>query len=150
MWRSGMSEPTYSHSGKCHCGAISIELTFKHPADEMQVRSCQCGFCARQGSRTVSAADGRAIFTIAADRLTTYRFGTETCSALICRSCGVYAGVIMEDGDQILSIANARGLGIEAFKDRDGTPLTHDGESTPDRIARRKSRWTPTEIHYTQ
>ena len=143
-----MSAPSYSHSGKCHCGAIRVDLTFRLPPEEMQVRSCQCEFCSRQGSRTVSAADGSAVITIAADQLTTYKFGTETCSALICKRCGVYAGVIMEDGDRILSIANARGLGIEAFKDRDGVKLSHDGESTPNRIERRKSRWTPTEIRY--
>ena len=144
-----MSEPTHTHFGRCHCGAISMELAFRLPANEMQVRSCQCEFCSRQGSRTISAADGRAIIRIAADQLTTYSFGTETCSVLICKRCGVYAGVIMDDGDQLLSIANARGLGIDAFKDRDGTPLTHAGESTPGRIERRRSRWTPTEIRYT-
>lgn len=144
-----MNEPTYTHSGRCHCGAIAMELTFAQPPEDMQVRSCQCEFCSRQGSRTISAADGRAVITIAADQLMTYRFGTETCAFLICRRCGVYAGVVMQDGDGLLSIANARGLGIEAFRDRDGTPLTHDGESTQGRLERRKSRWTPTEIRYT-
>ncbi len=144
-----MSEPTHKHTGRCHCGSISMELAFTQSADEMQVRSCQCEFCSRQGSRTVSAADGRAVITVAADQLTTYSFGTETCSVLICKRCGVYAGVVMTDGDQLVSIANARGLGIKAFKDRDGAQLTHDGESTTDRIKRRKSRWTPTEIRYT-
>ena len=126
-----------------------MELAFQRPADEMQVRSCQCDFCSRQGSRTISAADGRAVISIAADQLTTYSFGTETCSVLICMRCGVYAGVIMDGGAQLLSIANTRGLGITAFKDRDSARLTHDGESTSDRIDRRRSRWTPTEIKYT-
>jgi len=144
-----MTEPTHTHSGTCHCGAISMELAFTQPADEMQVRSCQCDFCSRQGSRTVSAADGRAVITIAADQLTSYKFGSETCSFLVCKNCGVYAGVVMADGDGYVSIANARGLAIPAFKDRDGIALTHDGEATGDRITRRMSRWTPTEIRYT-
>lgn len=144
-----MTEPTHKHSGRCHCGAISMELAFAQPAEEMQVRSCQCGFCSRQGSRTISAADGRAVISVTADQLTTYKFGTETCTVLICKRCGVYAGVVMQDGDRFLSIANARGLGIDAFKDREGTPLTHDGEATDDRLERRRSRWTPTEIRYT-
>lgn len=144
-----MREPAYRHSGRCHCGAITMELTFAQPPEDMQPRSCQCEFCARQGSLTVSAADGRAVITVAAGQLSTYAFGTGTCSFLVCRRCGTYAGAVMADGDRLLSIANARGLGIAAFKDRTGTPLTHDGEATGDRIARRRSRWTPTEIHYT-
>ena len=143
-----MREPTHKHTGRCHCGAIAMELAFRLPAEEMQVRSCHCGFCSRQGSRTVSAADGRATITLSADQLTTYRFGSETCAALICKRCGVYAGVIMEDGERVLSIANARGLGVEAFKDREGVALSHDGEATADRLERRRSRWTPTEIRY--
>jgi len=143
-----MSEPTHRFSGRCHCGAISMELAFTRPAEEMQVRSCQCDFCTRQGSLTVSEAAGRAVITVAADQLTTYSFGTQTAKFLICARCGVYAGVIMADGDRLLSIANARGLGIEAFKNRVGTQLTHDGETTPDRVQRRKQRWTPTEIRY--
>jgi len=144
-----MTQPTYTHTGQCHCGAIAMELTFTQPPEAMEPRSCQCGFCTRQGSLTVSAADGHAVITIAADQLTTYEFGTGTCSFLICRRCGTYAGVVMADGDRMLSIANARGLGLEAFRDRTGTKLTHDGETTEGRLDRRRSRWTPTEIRYT-
>lgn len=144
-----MSDPRHRFSGRCHCGAISMELAFTSPAEEMQVRSCQCDFCARQGSLTVSAADGKAIISIAADQLTTYSFGSKTASFLICSRCGVYTGVVMKDGDKLLSIANARGLAIEEFRHRTGEHMTHDGETTPDRIERRRQRWTPTEIRYT-
>ena len=143
-----MSEPTHKFSGQCHCGAISMELAFTQPAEEMQVRSCQCDFCTRQGSLTVSEAAGRAVITVAADQLTTYSFGTKTAQFLICARCGVYAGVLMTDGDKLLSIANARGLGIKEFMHRTGTQLTHDDESTTARLERRKQRWTPTEIRY--
>jgi hypothetical protein len=143
-----MGEPTHRHTGSCHCGAITMELAFTQPASEMQVRSCQCGFCIRQGSKTVSAADGKAVITIEADQLSTYKFGTETCSFLICKRCGAYTGVIMADGDGWLSIANTRGLDIAAFRDHEGVKLTHDGEATEDRLERRRSRWTPTEIRY--
>lgn len=54
----------------------------------------------------------------------------------------------MADGDKLVSIANARGLGIEAFTQRVGMHTTHDNEATPARIQRRMQRWTPTEIHY--
>ncbi len=143
-----MNEPTHTFSGHCHCGAISMELAFTQDAEEMQVRSCQCDFCIRQGSLTVSEAAGRAVITVEADQLTTHSFGSQTAQFLICSRCGVYAGAIMADGDELLSIANARGLGIEAFSHRLGTQMTHDDETTPDRIDRRRQRWTPTEINF--
>ena len=34
-------------TGTCHCGAIRGTLHATKPAAELQVRSCQCGFCAR-------------------------------------------------------------------------------------------------------
>ncbi|MCB1744316.1 MAG: aldehyde-activating protein, partial [Gammaproteobacteria bacterium] len=95
-----MSEPTHHHSGQCHCGAISMDLWFTQAAEEMQVRSCQCEFCTRHGSLTVSAADGRALITIEPDQLASYRFGSNTAAFLMCRRCGCYVGVLMADGDQ--------------------------------------------------
>jgi hypothetical protein len=111
-----MSEPNHMFSGRCHCAAISMELAFTCTAQEMQVRSCQCDFCRRQGSLIVSQASGRAVITVTADQLTSYSFGSQTASFLICRRCGVYAGAVMADGDKLVSIANARGLGIEASR----------------------------------
>ena len=36
-----MNEPTHTHSGRCHCGAISMELAFRLPANEMQVSTAE-------------------------------------------------------------------------------------------------------------
>lgn len=136
------------HTGSCHCGAIRTELHFTRPAEEMQVRSCQCGFCTRQGALTVSDPAGRALLEIDAGALTPYQFGTATAKSLLCSRCGVYAGAILIDGDKIWSIANARGLAIDAFKGRTGIQMSYDDETADDRIARRKQRWTPTEIRF--
>jgi len=134
------------HQGSCHCGAVRTELTFTRPADAIEVRSCQCGFCTRHGSLTVSDPDGRAVFEIDAAHFTRYRFGTGTATSLICACCGVYAGAILVDGGGVWSIANTRGLGIDAFKGRVGSQVTYESETAEQRIARRKLKWTPTEI----
>ena len=41
-----------------------------------------------------------------------------------------------------------RGLGIPEFKGRVAAPVVYDGEAPAARIARRKAKWTPTEIKY--
>jgi hypothetical protein len=141
-----MIAQAYSLAGTCHCGAIRGTLHATKPAAELQVRACQCGFCTRHGAMTVSDAAGKATFEIDRSALTKYQFGTRTGTSLICGRCGIYAGVILEDGGKTWSVLNARGLGIPEFKERTAEPVVYDGETPQARIARRKSKWTPTEI----
>ena len=72
-------------TGTCHCGAIRGMLHATKPAAELQVRSCQCGFCTRHGAMTVSDPAGSATFEIDRAALATYQFGTRTGTSLICR-----------------------------------------------------------------
>jgi hypothetical protein len=140
-----LSEPT-TLKGACHCGAIRGVLLATKPAHELQVRACQCGFCTRHGAMTVSDPAGRVVFEIDPAALTKYQFETRTGTSLICSRCGMYAGVIVEDGGKAWSALNVRGLGIPEFKDRTAEPVVYDGETPAARIARRKTKWTPTEI----
>ena len=135
-----------TYSGACHCGAIRGTLAATKPAAELQVRACQCGFCTRHGAMTVSDPAGRALFEIDRTALVKYQFETRTGTSLICGRCGMYAGVILEDGGKTWSVLNVRGLGIPEFKDRMAELVVYDGEAPEARIARRKAKWTPTEI----
>ena len=141
-----MSTADYAFSGSCHCGAIAMKLVFTRPAEEMQVRSCQCSFCTRQGSLTVSDPAGRAVVEIDASQLTLYKFGTMTSTSVICSRCGVYAGMMLSEGDKVWSVANARGLAIEEFKHRVGLQMVYEDETADERNQRRRQKWTPTEI----
>ncbi len=58
----------------------------------------------------------------------------------------MYAGAILEDDGKVWSIINVRGLAVPEFKDRVGDPVHYEGETGTQRIARRKQKWTPTEI----
>jgi hypothetical protein len=140
-----VTEPT-PLTGSCHCGAIRATLYATKPASELEVRACQCSFCTRHGARTVSDPAGRCRFEIEGVALSWYRFETRTGTSLICNRCGTYAGVMLEDGDNVWSVLNVRGLGIHEFADRAAEPRTYDGETRGQRIARRKAMWTPTEI----
>ena len=142
-----MSTPT-SFEGSCHCGSIHVALAFTKPAADIQTRSCQCGFCTRHGAVTISDPDGRAVISISASDCATYQFGTRTATSLICRRCGTYCGAFLEDGGEVWSIANARGLAIAAFHERQGEPMVYEQETAAERTARRKRRWTPTEIRF--
>jgi hypothetical protein len=137
-----------SHRGECHCGAIVARLEFTRPADEMQVRSCQCAFCTRHATLTVSDPAGRAVIEITAGAVSPYRFGTSTATSLVCGRCGVYAGAVLMDGASAWSIANVRGLAMPAFRDRTGLQMSYEDETADERVARRKQKWTPTEIRF--
>lgn len=136
----------HAFKGACHCGAITVALEFTRGAEETQTRACQCGFCKRQGALTVSDPQGRAVFDIEAEHVGAYRFGTQTATSLICSRCGVYAGVMLQEGDKSWSVANVRGLAIPEFDGRIGVAMHYEHETAEERIARRKQRWTPTEI----
>jgi hypothetical protein len=143
-----MSAAQHTFAGRCHCGAIAVQLVLTRPAEEMQVRACQCDFCTRQGSLTVSDPAGRAVIEIEAGQLAAYKFGTRTATSLVCGRCGVYAGAILVEGEQMWSVANARGLAIGAFKDRVGMQMFYEEETADERVTRRKQKWTPTEIRF--
>jgi len=139
---------TFTLTGTCHCGAIRGTLHATKPAAELQVRACQCGFCTRHGAMTVSDPAGRATFEIERAALATYQFGTRTGTSLICRKCGMYVGVTLEEDGKVWSVLNVRGLAIAEFAGRSPEPVVYDGEKPEERIARRKAKWTPTEIEY--
>jgi hypothetical protein len=138
----------HTFQGTCHCGAIRGTLHATKPAAELQLRACQCSFCTRHGAMTVSDPAGRATFDIEPAALAAYQFGTRTGTSLICARCGMYAGVMIEDGGEVWSVLNARGLAIPEFKDRTPEPVVYDGETPEARVARRKLKWTPTHIKY--
>jgi hypothetical protein len=139
---------THEYQGSCHCGAIRATLVATRPAQDLQVRACQCSFCARHGAMTVSDPAGHAVIEIERAHLLRYQFATRTGVSLICARCGMYAGVMLQDGSKTWSVLNARGLAIAAFKDRAAEPVVYDGESAQARIARRKAKWTPTELRW--
>ena len=136
----------YTFEGQCHCGAIRAQLAFTKPAEQIQVRACQCGFCTRQGTMTISDPAGRSTLLIREGQLHAYQFGTRTATSLICQSCGVYAGAMVQEGGNTWSIVNVRGLAIPEFLGRMSEPVTYDAETADQRIARRKAKWTPTEV----
>ena len=137
---------THTYTGTCHCGAIRGTLFSEKSAADLPLRACQCRFCTRQGAITISDPAGRATFEIERPALNPYQFETRSGTSLLCARCGTYAGVIIEDEGRAWSALNVRGLAMPEFAGRTGEPVVYDGENQAQRIARRKARWTPTEL----
>lgn len=132
-----------SFLGACHCGALRAAFDTALPADQIQVRACQCSFCRRHGARTVSDPEGRLHLTFAPQAAERYRFGSGVTDFLICRECGVYLAAVMEVEGELFGVLNVAGAGIEAFADRAPDPVVYDDEAPAERAQRRLGRWMP-------
>ena len=133
--------------GQCHCGRVEVHVALSRPVEEIDLRACQCSFCRRHGARTFADPNGRAIIEADhPDTLRRYRFALKTADFLVCAGCGAYIGVLLEsDGGQLVTI-NARGLDMEAFRDREAKPVSYDAEGFEDRLRRRLTAWMPAEV----
>ena len=133
-------------AGQCHCGAVKVLLEPSRPPEDLPLRACQCSFCRRHGAATTSDPESRLFIEAAPGALTRYRFGRRQVEALICAECGVYMASYLPLDGRGLATLNAWGAGIAAFADRTPEPITYDHETDEERLARRKARWTPTEL----
>lgn len=135
-----------TYEGSCHCGAIAFAYSSELPPERWSVRSCQCSFCRAHGARCTSDPDGRVRFRISKpDELIRYRFALRTADFLICRSCGVYVGAVLESEGEAFAIVNLNALDAPATTLPEPRETSYDAESTSDRVRRRSHGWTPVE-----
>ena len=136
------AEPTRVIAGGCHCGNLRIELRWPAGAEKMPARACGCGFCTRHGGLWTSHPGARLVLRIADPAAATrYRFGTGTADFHVCRTCGVVPAVTCTLEGRAYAVVNVNCLeGIDpATLDR--APTDFEGETTTDRLARRRARW---------
>jgi hypothetical protein len=137
-------------TGRCHCGNLTFGFETTIPIAQLQLRADQCSFCRKHGARTTSDPDGRARISAREPReVVRYRFGQGTADFLVCGRCGIYLGALLTTGD---GSAYAT-LNVNCFERTDEliqptAPVSYEGESAPERIARRRARWTPTRIDF--
>jgi len=114
----------------------------------MRLRACGCSFCRAHNTRTTSDPQGSVeIWAEDWSLVEPYRFGSRTAEFLICRRCGVYIGALGETAAGIRAVINTNCLGDRAAFTGQLHPVSHDGEGTEDRLARRAANWTPATIH---
>ena len=130
--------------GRCHCGNIGFELETDRTWENIGPRECDCSFCRAHASRCVSDPEGRAaVYAADPARLVRYRFGLHTADFLVCGGCGVYIGAYAEEDGGGLATLNLRAT---PHHEQAGVAVTYGPEGAPDRRARRRARWTPTEL----
>ena len=130
--------------GSCHCGNIRITFDWPDAGQTVPVRACGCDLCTKHGGRWTSHPEGRFTLQIADEsRVTRYRFGTKTADFHVCATCGVVpiATCRLEEG--LYAVVN-----VNCFDDIDRSQFAasaadFEGETTGDRLARRKRNWTP-------
>ena len=136
-----------TYHGSCHCGGISVVFETGIAPEQAEIRECQCSFCRIHGARAASDPLGKITFTEATPgALNRYRFGLRTADFLVCNGCGAYVGCILAADGGAWGIVNINTLADQARFTRPPVAADYDSETTPDRIARRKARWTPAEI----
>jgi len=130
--------------GSCHCGNIRFMLDWPGSGPMIPVRACGCGYCIKHGGVWTSHPGGRFHLLIADEfRVTRYRFGTNTADFHVCSTCGVVPIVtcVIDGGRYAVFNTNT-------FDDVDRSQLAEaaanfEGETTEDRLARRRRNWTP-------
>jgi hypothetical protein len=131
-------------NGSCHCGAIRVAFMPSVAPAELPLRACQCGFCRRHGTRTTSDAKGSLHIIAAPGDIGRYRFGRRAVEAVLCRECGCYIGSFLTLKEGVIGTLNVTGTDLEGFAGRTAEPISYDGETDEQRLARRKPKWTPT------
>ncbi len=128
----------------CHCG--NIRVTFDRPdaGPTIPVRACACAFCRKHGGVWTSHPGGSFQLQVAdASQVRQYRFGTKTADFHICTVCGVVPIVTCTIEGARYAVVNAN-----AFEDVNRShlaqaPADFEGETTDNRLARRRRNWTP-------
>jgi hypothetical protein len=137
--------------GRCHCGNIVIQMETRADPAELPLRACACTFCRKHGARTTSDPAGRVRIQVShAGLLSRYRWGLATADFFVCARCGVYAAAVLTEGAAAWAIVNAGVFDDQAPWQREPQPVSYEGESAAERIARRKLRWTPAEVAVSQ
>jgi hypothetical protein len=132
--------------GSCHCG--NIRVIFDRPdSGPIPVRACGCGLCTKHRAAWTSHPDGRFYLRVADhSRVTRYRFGTKTADFHVCVTCGVIPIVTCVIQGIRYAVFN-----VNTFEDVDRSQLVEtatnfEGETTENRLARRRRNWTPEAI----
>ncbi len=133
-------------TGGCHCGNIEIEFTTDIPPSEIEIRACQCSFCRKHNSRTVSDPRGQVCIRLEDPaRVSFYEFGLRTAAYLVCATCGVYvAALTRQEPRRVIVVLNS--LRDHEMFSQPVLPVEYDDESRKARLARRQSTWTPAAI----
>jgi hypothetical protein len=130
--------------GSCHCGNLRFTFDWPGPDSPIPVRACGCGLCTKHRAVWTSHPEGRFAMSATDEaRVRRYRFGTRTADFHVCLDCGVMPITTCTIDGTRYAVVN-----VNTFDDVDRSELIEaatdfEGETTADRLARRRRNWTP-------
>jgi hypothetical protein len=118
---------TQSLTGRCHCGAVEIEIPWDGAFHKL--RRCDCSYCARRWAVVASVLVGDLKVLKGEDQLSLYIWGTGTARHYFCSVCGIYTHHLRR------SIPTEYGVNIANFPDVNVRDFMHvaylDGMNHP-------------------
>ena len=128
--------------GSCHCGNIRVTFDWPGSGSAIPVRACGCGLCTKHRAAWTSHPNGRFRLQIADDSgVTHYRFGTKTADFHVCLTCGAIPKGVQY---AVLNLNTFDGIDRSQLVE---TVTNFEGETTENRLARRRRIWTPEAVH---
>lgn len=128
--------------GCCHCRNIAFQLDWTPEPSTIPARACTCAFCRMHGGVWTACPTGSLRVTVKdAALVTRYAFETKTAEFHVCARCGVVPLATSTINERVYAVINVNTFhGVEAAMLALST-VTFDGESVPDRLARRTRNW---------
>jgi len=128
--------------GACHCRNIAFDLDWVPEPSTIPARACTCAFCRKHGGVWTACPGGRLRVTVKdPTRVSNYAFETGTADFHVCARCGVVPVVTSTIHGRVYAVVS-----VNCFEGVDPSmivqaPVTFDGESQADRLARRQRNW---------
>jgi hypothetical protein len=144
-----MTDPAIDRQirGSCHCGNICFALVWPDSGANIPVRACGCSMCTKHRAAWTSHPSGRFKLRIADEsQVKRYQFGTKTADFLICTTCGVLPIVTCIIAGTRYAVVNVNTVDELDRSQLVETSTNFEGETTENRLARRRRNWTPEAI----
>ena len=130
--------------GGCHCGNVSYRLVWPVEDDVIPARACGCSFCRPRRATYTSHPEARLEAVIRdRDRLSRYRFGTQTADFYVCRRCGGMTFAVSQINGRDHAVVNVSTLDDAEAMSFDLSSTDFDGETVDERLERRARNWIP-------
>lgn len=131
--------------GSCHCGNIAFELDWTPEPASIPARACSCTFCTKHGGVWTACPGGALRVRIADPALvSTYAFETRTADFHVCARCGAVPVVTCTIDGRLHAVVNVNTFDNVPAAMLARAPVSFDGESAADRLARRRRNWIGT------
>jgi hypothetical protein len=133
--------------GGCHCGNLEVTFEASRAPAALQLRACGCTFCRRHGQVSVTDPAGSLEIRLRDPaEVSRYVFGLRTSEFLVCRRCGVFVAAVCAIDGETYATLNVNTLAARAVFTQAPTPVSFEGETAPERLARRRRAWTPARV----